>query len=87
MIVAFHNENQFQKLKNLIEIKSFIEKYKVGICIENHTAKHIADKMNYMLTYADYSTWKANTKIAAQENNWETEKKVWVNLINEIKNK
>jgi glycosyltransferase involved in cell wall biosynthesis len=71
----------------LIEIKSFIEKYKVGVCIENHTAKHIADKMNYMLTSADYSIWKANTKIAAQENNWEIEKKVWVNLINEIKNK
>jgi glycosyltransferase involved in cell wall biosynthesis len=71
----------------LTEIKSFIEKYKVGVCIENHTAKHIADKMNYMLTSTDYSLWKANTKIAAEENNWETEKKVWVNLINEIKNK
>jgi glycosyltransferase involved in cell wall biosynthesis len=71
----------------LIEIKSFIEKYKIGVCIENHTAEHIADKMNYMLTSPDYNVWKANTKIAAQENSWETEKKVWVNLINEIKNK
>lgn len=71
----------------LTEIKLFIEKYKVGVCIENHTSKHIADKMNYMLSSADYSIWKANTKIAAQENNWETEKQVWVNLINEIKNK
>jgi len=71
----------------LTEIKSFIEKYNVGVFIENHTAKHIADKMNYMLTSPDYSIWKANTKIAAQENSWETEKKVWVNLINEIKNK
>jgi glycosyltransferase involved in cell wall biosynthesis len=71
----------------LTEIKSFIEKYNIGVCIENHTAKHIADKMNYMLTSTDYSLWKANTKIAAEENNWETEKKVWVNLINEIKNK
>jgi len=71
----------------LTEIKSFIEKYNVGVCIENHTAKHIADKMNYMLTSADYTIWKTNTKIAAQENSWETEKKVWVNLINEIKNK
>jgi glycosyltransferase involved in cell wall biosynthesis len=68
----------------LTEIKSFIEKYNVGVCIENHTAKHIADKMNYMLTSADYNVWKANTKIAAQENSWDTEKKVWVNLINEI---
>ena len=71
----------------LTEIKSFIEKYKVGVCIENHTAKHIADRITYMLTSTDYNLWKVNTKIAAQENNWETEKKVWVNLINEIKNK
>jgi glycosyltransferase involved in cell wall biosynthesis len=69
----------------LTEIKSFIEKYNVGVFIENHTAKHIADKMNYMLTSPDYSIWKANTKIAAQENSWETEKKVWINLINELK--
>lgn len=71
----------------LIEIKSFIEKNNVGVCIENHTAKHIADKMNYMLTSTDYNVWKANTKIAAQENSWEIEKKVWVNLIDKIKNK
>jgi len=69
----------------LTEIKSFIEKYKVGICIENHSAKHIAEKMNYMLTSADYASWKANTQIAAKENNWENEKKVWVDIINKIK--
>ena len=70
----------------LTEIKTFIEKYKVGICIENHDAKHIADKLNYMLTSTDYNTWKANTKIAAQENNWENEKKVWVDMFTKMKN-
>ncbi len=70
----------------LTEIKFFIEKYKVGLCIENHNAKHIADKMNFMLTSPDYNVWKANTQIAAQENNWENEKKVWVDMINKIKN-
>ena len=69
----------------LTEIKSFIEKYKVGVCIESHDAKHIAEKINYMLTSQDYVIWKANTQIAAQENNWENEKKVWVDLINKIK--
>jgi glycosyltransferase involved in cell wall biosynthesis len=69
----------------LTEIKSFIEKYKVGICIENHNATHIADKMNYMLTSPDYILWKANTQIAAQENNWENEKQVWIDLIKKIK--
>ena len=69
----------------LTEIKSFIEKYKVGICIENHAAKHIADKMNFMLTSPDYNLWKANTQLAALENNWENEKKVWIDIINKIK--
>jgi hypothetical protein len=40
-----------------------------------------------MLTSPDYIIWKANTQIAAQENNWENEKKVWIDLINTIKNK
>lgn len=71
----------------LKEIKSFIDKYKVGICIEEHNAKHIADKINYMLTSADYTTWKANTKIAAQENSWEKEKQVWIDLVKDIKSK
>ena len=69
----------------LKEIKSFIEKYQIGICIENHDSKHIADKLNYMLTSPDYDLWKANTKIAAQKNNWDIEKQVWIDLIKEIK--
>jgi len=71
----------------LKEIKSFIDTYKVGICIEGHDAKHIADKINYMLNSADYSSWKVNTKIAAQANTWEKEKQVWIDLIKAIKSK
>ncbi|HKC66788.1 MAG TPA: glycosyltransferase [Bacteroidia bacterium] len=71
----------------LTEIKVFIDVYQVGICIENHTAKHIAEKMQYMLSSNEFGTWKANTRIAAQENNWEKEKQVWINIINEIKSK
>ncbi len=69
----------------LTEIKSFINKYKVGLCIENHEPKHIAAKMNEMLFSPNYQTWKANTKIASAENTWENEKKVWVEIIAKIK--
>jgi len=69
----------------LTEIKSFIDKYKVGVCIDNHEPKNIADKMNFMLTSPEYSVWKANTKKATEENSWENEKGVWVELINRIK--
>jgi glycosyltransferase involved in cell wall biosynthesis len=71
----------------LKEIKSFIDAYKVGVCIEQHDAKHIADKINYMLTSVDYATWKANTKKATEENSWEKEKQVWIDLIQDIKRK
>ncbi len=69
----------------LTEIKSFVEKYKVGVCIENHDPKHIAEKMNFMLSSPEYNTWKANTKKASEENSWEKEKKVWTDLISELR--
>ena len=69
----------------LTEIKSFIEKYKVGVCIENHNPKHIADKLNFMLSSPDYIDWKANTKRASEENSWENEKQTWINIVKEIK--
>ena len=69
----------------LKEIKTFMNKYHIGMCIENHEPKHIADTLNYMLSAADYDLWKANTRIAAEKNNWETEKQVWVDFINSIK--
>lgn len=69
----------------LTEIKSFIEKYKVGICIDNHEPKHIAAKMNEMLSSLQYATWKENTRKAATENSWENEKKVLVEMLSKIK--
>ena len=71
----------------LKEIKSFIDTYKVGVCIQEHNAKHIADKINLVLASPDYTEWKANTKIAAQENSLEKEKQVWIDLIKQIKSR
>jgi glycosyltransferase involved in cell wall biosynthesis len=69
----------------LTEIKSFIEKYQTGICIENHDPKHIAEKLRFMLSSPLYASWKNNTKKAAEENNWKLEKKVWISLLQEVK--
>jgi len=71
----------------LTEIKFFIEKYKVGVCIESHDPQHIAEMMNYMLNSLDYPIWKANTKIASEENSWEKEKRVWVEIIQQVLSK
>jgi glycosyltransferase involved in cell wall biosynthesis len=69
----------------LPEIKSFVEKYGVGICIESHLPQHIGEMINYMLNSPDYPVWKTNTKIASMENNWQSEKKVIENIFHEIK--
>lgn len=69
----------------LTEIKSFVDQYKIGLWIENHDPKHIASRMNEMLSSPHYPTWKANTKRAAEENNWESEKKVWIEIVNKIR--
>jgi len=69
----------------LPEIQSFIDKYYVGVCIKSHDPQHIAEMMNFMLSSPDHAVWKANTKKAAEENSWEKEKKVWIDLIKELK--
>ncbi len=59
---------------NLVEVRKIIFQYSVGDCIDNHNPVHIADKINHILN--DSSTlqmWKKNTKIAAEELNWEKE--------------
>ncbi|MBS1647139.1 MAG: glycosyltransferase [Bacteroidetes bacterium] len=69
----------------LPEVKAFIEKYSVGMCIENHQPKHIADSLRTLLASPHYTAWKANTQRASQENNWELEKKTWLQLLDEVR--
>ncbi|MFL5752956.1 MAG: glycosyltransferase [Bacteroidia bacterium] len=69
----------------LPEIKAIIEKYNIGCLIENHDPKHIAERMQFMLSSAEYKTWKKNLEKAAAENNWEKEKKVWEKMILDLK--
>jgi glycosyltransferase involved in cell wall biosynthesis len=60
----------------LIEIKSIIETYRIGDCIQNHNPKHIADKMTHIINdSAMLLEWKKNSKIAAEKLNWESEEK------------
>ena len=59
---------------NLPEIKNLITRFNIGCVIDNHEPKHIAEKINFMLSSPDYNTWKDNTQKAASENTWENEK-------------
>ncbi len=67
----------------LFEIKKIIEHYQIGDLIENHEPKHIAAKINSMLSNkARYETWRVNLARTATELNWEKEKKVLITIFN-----
>lgn len=61
---------------DLIEIKKIITTYDIGDCIEKHDPEHIAKKISTMLREETIlQFWKKNTKIAAEQLNWEREEK------------
>lgn len=63
------------------EVQNFIDSWRVGVCIKSHNPQHIAEMMNFMLHAPDYAVWKENTKKAAEQNSWDKEKQVWVQMI------
>ncbi|MBK7173073.1 MAG: glycosyltransferase [Bacteroidales bacterium] len=73
----------------LPEIRKIIEKYNVGGFINHHDPKHIAERINEILADKEqYATWKKNLPLAAEELNWENEKKVLLDIFNRLnKNK
>ena len=67
----------------LPEIVNIIHTYHIGTFIENHEPQHIAKQISNFLNSQDYEICKNNTKLAAKENNWQTEKQQLINLIND----
>ncbi len=60
---------------NLPELARVQKKYNIGLMLDNHDPKHIAEKINEALFSEQRKNWKNNLKIAAQEYNWENEEK------------
>ena len=58
----------------IIEVQKIIEAYNVGLFIENHEPKHIADQIRLALSNVELqNTWSKNIERAAKELNWEQE--------------
>ena len=68
-------------VSNLPEMKNLVTQYQLGEIIEHHNPKHIATKIEAMLSNKEQlKIWKKNAKKAALELNWEKEKHVISNL-------
>jgi glycosyltransferase involved in cell wall biosynthesis len=60
----------------LVEVKKIIDGYQIGLTIESHDPRHIAEKMNAMfIDEKRFAGWKENLKRAAAELCWEKEEK------------
>lgn len=69
----------------LPEIENVISTYHVGDFIETHEPKHIAQKLNEMLSDTlKHAEWKANAAEAAKTLNWENEEKELMKTYNQI---
>ncbi|MCG3164317.1 MAG: D-inositol-3-phosphate glycosyltransferase [Bacteroidia bacterium] len=72
-------------VSRLPEIEKVVTHYRVGDFIETHEPKHIAAKLNEMLSNTTkQSEWKANTVEAAKVLNWENEEKELMKTYNQI---
>ena len=71
-------------VSNLPEMKSLVNQYQIGENIDKHEAKHIAEKIKYMLGNEDkMNFWRENAKKAATILNWENEKHVIIEVLND----
>jgi glycosyltransferase involved in cell wall biosynthesis len=68
----------------LPEIENLINKYHIGVFIENHDPQHIAKQINDFLNSTEYFEYKSNTVIASIENNWQTEKQKLIKLLDQL---
>jgi glycosyltransferase involved in cell wall biosynthesis len=64
-------------ISRLIELERIVDKYQVGMYIDNHNPEHIAERIQE--SFADsqrMQLWKANTEKIKNELNWEIEEKI-----------
>lgn len=59
---------------DLIEVKKIVEGYQIGLIVQNHDPKHLAEKVKEMLgDKKRFDLWRENLKLAAAELCWEKE--------------
>ncbi|NQY68211.1 MAG: glycosyltransferase [Flavobacteriales bacterium] len=70
---------------NLVEVASIVNKYEIGEICTSHDPKELAAKINAMLSdEALYEIWKSNLQKASVELTWENEKKIVLEIFDQI---
>jgi hypothetical protein len=68
----------------MVEVEKLVLKYNAGQILRSWSPKEMANQIMEMLCSDDYTTWKKNAVLAAQENTWEREIKVIERWIDEL---
>ncbi|MNF84418.1 D-inositol 3-phosphate glycosyltransferase [compost metagenome] len=67
------------------EIQRVVEQEDIGICVDSHDPRSIADGVNYLLNNAEhYEQMKENCLRARERYNWEQEKQSLLNLYHRV---
>lgn len=67
---------------SLPEVKKIVEEHNVGLLIESHDPRHIAERIVYMLSDPQaLAAWKQNALKAAHELCWQKEEKSLLNIL------
>jgi glycosyltransferase involved in cell wall biosynthesis len=70
---------------NIVEVRRIVEEFDIGLIIENHDPRHIAEKITSMFADEDrYARWKQNILTAQRKLNWSAEEKKLLELAYEI---
>jgi glycosyltransferase involved in cell wall biosynthesis len=66
---------------DLVEIRKIFSKFDIGVLIENHDPKHIAEKINFMLSDSGKrEIWCETASRASKEFCWQNEEKVLLEI-------
>ena len=71
-------------VSNLPEVSKIIQKYNIGLMIEEIEPKTIAEKVNEMMHSERFEEWKSECKKASMEYNWKNEEKKLIEIISSL---
>lgn len=67
-------------ISRLPELERLMKQHEVGMFIDSHEPKHVAQRISEALLSERRTEWKENLRLSALENNWQNEEKTIVEI-------